>query len=57
MNAIAVADHDDGDVTEHPTGRLLAGESGDGHDIVPAGLDEVGDRLGLVGPGTTLATS
>jgi hypothetical protein len=51
VDALAVAEHDDGDVTEHPLDRLPAVQFVERHEVVPAGIDEVRDRFGLIGPG------
>lgn len=54
VDALLVADHDDRDVAERPSGGLPGsepGQLGGGHEVVPAGFDQVRDRLGLVSPG------
>jgi hypothetical protein len=45
----AVADRDDGHVAEHPLDWPPAVQFADRHEVVPAGLDEVRHRFGLVG--------
>jgi hypothetical protein len=53
VNALVVADHDDRDVAERPSGRLGGSDPGQlsgGHEVMPAGFGQMRDRLGLVGP-------
>jgi hypothetical protein len=56
VDALAVADHDDGHVAEHPLDRPSAVHLVERHEVMPAGLDEVRHRFGLVPPGHAVAS-